>query len=94
MPTRPSPVFTPDLDLTRDAIASSPLSHGLLRGGRPLDGGGAEGAFTGVRRFEDRQAQLGIPRSTLTDRLRKLLQLGLLRQRVSTSSGRAATPTT
>lgn len=82
MGARPSPAFTPDLDLTRDAIASSPLSHGLLRVGDRWTAAVLSGAFTGVRRFEDWQAQLGIPRSTLTDRLRKLLQLGLLRQRV------------
>jgi DNA-binding HxlR family transcriptional regulator len=36
--------------------------------------------YFGVRRFEQFKAMLGLPRTTLTDRLRKLTSLGLLRQ--------------
>ena len=82
MPGRFTPGFTPDLDSTRDAIASSTLSHGLMVLGDRWTTAVLMGAFTGVQRFEDWQSQLGIPRSTLTDRLKKLVALGLLRQRV------------
>ena len=82
MPARFSPGFTPDLDNTRDAIASSALSHGLMVLGDRWTTAVLMGAFTGVDRFEEWQSRLGIPRSTLTDRLKKLVGLGLLRQRV------------
>lgn len=36
--------------------------------------------YFGVRRFDKFKAMLGLPRTTLTDRLRKLTSLGLLRQ--------------
>lgn len=75
------PGFKPDLDRTRDAIASSALSHGLMLLGDRWTTAVLLGSFTGVTRFEDWQTRLGIPRSTLTDRLRKLVGLGLLRQR-------------
>src|SRR5919202_253730 len=42
-------------------------------------------AFFGARTFEAFRAALGIPRTTLTDRLRKLTQQGIFRQ-VATSS--------
>ena len=82
MPGRFSPGFIPDLDNTRDAIASSALSHGLMVLGDRWTTAVLMGAFTGVDRFEEWQTRLGIPRSTLTDRLKKLVGLGLLRQRV------------
>lgn len=72
----------PDLDLTRDAIASSTLSHGLMALGDRWSAAVLLGAFTGVNRFELWQQRLDIPRSTLTDRLKKLVGMGLLRQRV------------
>jgi len=81
VPARFSPGFTPDLDSTRDAIASSALSHGLMVLGDRWTTAVLMGAFTGVQRFEDWQTRLGIPRSTLTDRLKKLVALGLLRPR-------------
>ena len=37
-------------------------------------------AFFGTRTFEGFRSALGIPRATLTDRLRKLTQLGIFRQ--------------
>jgi len=39
------------------------------------------GAFIGVQRFDDLQTRLGIPRQTLTERLKALLALGLFEQR-------------
>src|SRR5438552_6988651 len=36
--------------------------------------------YFGVKRFEKFKEMLGLPRTTLTDRLRKLTALGLLRQ--------------
>ena len=81
MPSAVAGRFKPDLDLTRDALASSALSHGLMLLGDRWTVALLLGAFTGVNRFEDWQTRLGIPRSTLTDRLKKLVALGLLRQR-------------
>ena len=73
--------FTPDLDLTRDALASSTLSHGLRVLGDRWTVAVLMGAFTGIQRFDDWQLRLGIPRPTLADRLKTLLGMGLLRQR-------------
>jgi hypothetical protein len=70
-----------DLELTRDALLSSTLNHGLKLLGDRWTAAVLLGAFTGVKRFEDWQVQLAIPRSTLADRLGKLIKLGLLRQR-------------
>ncbi len=81
MPAAAALAFRPDLDLTRDALASSTLNHGLLVLGDRWTMAVLLGAFTGVHKFEDWQGRLGIPRSTLTDRLRKLVAIGLLRQR-------------
>jgi DNA-binding HxlR family transcriptional regulator len=39
-------------------------------------------AFYGVRRFDDFQAMLSIPRNTLTDRLNRLVDEGLLAKRL------------
>ena len=82
MPGTVTAGFAPDLDRTRDAIASSTLSHGLKVLGDRWTTAVLLGAFTGVQKFEDWQSQLAIPRSTLTDRLKKLVALGMLRQRV------------
>ena len=82
MPGTVTPGYAPDLDRTRDAIASSTLSHGLMVLGDRWTTAVLLGAFTGVQKFEDWRSQLGIPRSTLTDRLKKLVALGMLRQRV------------
>ncbi len=72
---------TPDLDLTRDALATSTLSHGLQIIGDRWTVALLLGAFLGIRKFDDWQAQLGIPRNTLTERLKALTDLGLLRQK-------------
>ena len=74
--------FEPNLDLTRDAIASSTLSHGLMLLGDRWMSAVLLGSFTGINRFEAWQERLAIPRSTLSGRLRKLVEMGLLRQRV------------
>ncbi|HEU0023750.1 MAG TPA: helix-turn-helix domain-containing protein, partial [Thermoleophilaceae bacterium] len=37
-------------------------------------------AFLGTRRFDDFQSQLGLSRSLLADRLRKLVEAGILRR--------------
>ena len=71
----------PDLDLTRDALATSTLSHGLQVIGDRWTVALLLGAFLGVRRFDDWQSRLAIPRHTLTERLKALTDLGLLRQR-------------
>lgn len=73
--------MTPDLDLTRDALASSTLSHGLHLLGDRWTVAVILGAFLGVRRFDDWQTRLKIPRHTLTGRLKALCGLGLLQQR-------------
>jgi DNA-binding HxlR family transcriptional regulator len=73
--------FTPDLDLTRDALASSTLNHGLMVLGDRWTVAVLLGAFTGAHRFEEWQTRLGIPRPTLASRLRSLVGLGLLRRR-------------
>jgi DNA-binding HxlR family transcriptional regulator len=70
-----------DLDLTRDALASSTLSHGLQVLGDRWTVALILGAFLGVRRFEAWQARLNIPRHTLTERLGALIELGLMEQR-------------
>ena len=73
--------MTPNLDLTRDALVSSTLSHGLQVMGDRWTVALILHAFLGVRRFDDWQTRLGIPRHTLTERLKALTALGLLEQR-------------
>ena len=73
--------LNPDLDLTRDALASSTLSHGLHLLGDRWTVALILGAFIGVQRFDDWQTRLGIPRHTLAERLKTLMALGLLEQR-------------
>ena len=73
--------MTPDLDLTRDALASSTLSHGLHLLGDRWTVAVILGAFLGVRRFDEWQTRLNIPRHTLNLRLKALTELGLLQQR-------------
>jgi DNA-binding HxlR family transcriptional regulator len=73
--------LTPDLDLTRDALASSTLSHGLHLLGDRWTVAVILGAFLGVRRFDEWQTRLNIPRHTLNLRLKALSDLGLLQTR-------------
>lgn len=72
----------PDLDLMRDALATSTLSHGLKVFGDRWTAQVVLGSFLGVRRFDDWRTQLGLPRPTLSDRLKTLQQLGVLQTRV------------
>ena len=81
MPAEITLAFQPDLDQTRDALASSTLNHGLLLLGDRWTSAVLLGAFTGINRFEAWQERLKIPRSTLADRLNKLVAMGLVRKR-------------
>jgi DNA-binding HxlR family transcriptional regulator len=72
---------TTDLDLTRDALATSTLSHGLKLLGDRWTVQVLLGTFMGIRRFDDWQAQLGMSRHTLAERLKSLMALGLLKPR-------------
>jgi DNA-binding HxlR family transcriptional regulator len=76
-----TPKPQPDLQLTRDALASSTLAHGLGALGDRWTVGVLLGAFIGMHKFEDWHLRLGIPRSTLSARLKSLCAMGLLRQR-------------
>lgn len=71
-----------DLDLTRDALATSTLSHGLKVLGDRWTIQILLCAFLGIRRFDALQERTGIPRPTLSDRLRALVGIGVLRPRV------------
>lgn len=75
------PLTPEELDLRRDALATSTLDHGLQLLGDRWTMAVVLGAFLGVRRFDEWQSRLGIPRHTLAQRLRALTALGLLRQR-------------
>jgi DNA-binding HxlR family transcriptional regulator len=69
---------SPDLALTRDALATSTLSHGLQVLGDRSTVQLLLSAFVGLRRFEDLQSHGGIARPTLAGRLKALVQLGVL----------------
>ena len=73
--------MTLKLDLTRDALASSTLAHGLEILGDRWTIALLLHAFLGVRRFDDFQERLNIPRQTLAQRLKALMSLGVLTQR-------------
>lgn len=74
-----APAANLDLDLMRAALASSTLSHGLRRVGDRWTVQILMGAFMGLRRFDDFQARLGIPRHTLSERLKTLVAMDLMR---------------
>lgn len=78
---RPALQHRTDLDLTRDAIASSGLNHALMVLGDNWTSAVLMGAFTGINQFDVWIDRLGIPRATLTNRLNKLIALGLMRRR-------------
>lgn len=73
---------TLDRDLTRDALSTSTLSHGLKVFGDRWTAQIVLGAFMGVRRFDDWQMHLRIPRHTLADRLKALVHMDVLRPRL------------
>lgn len=68
-----------DLELMRAALGSSTLSHGLRHVGDRWTVQILMGAFTGVRRFDEFQTRLGIPRHTLSQRLKALVAMEMLR---------------
>jgi DNA-binding HxlR family transcriptional regulator len=68
-----------DLDLMRRALETSTLSHGLRRVGDRWSVQILMAAFMGVRRFDGFQAGLGIPRRTLSERLKGLVAMDLMR---------------
>ncbi len=68
-----------DLDLMRDALGSSTLGHGLRRVGDRWTVQILMGAFMGIRRFDDFQTRLAIPRHTLSQRLKALVAMDMLR---------------
>jgi DNA-binding HxlR family transcriptional regulator len=70
-----------DIELRRDALATSTLDHGLQLLGDRWTMAVILGAFIGVRRFDDWQSRLGIPRHTLSQRLQALTALGILETR-------------
>ena len=67
-----------DTERIRLALASSTLSHGLGAIGDRWTVQLLLGTFMGLKHFDQWQQWLGIPRSTLTQRLRRLQALGLL----------------
>ncbi len=69
-----------DIARLRRILHGSTVNQVLLRVGDRWTWSVVQQAFLGVRRFDDFQTALGIPRQTLTERLRKLVELGLLRQ--------------
>jgi DNA-binding HxlR family transcriptional regulator len=75
-------ISAPDLELTRAALATSTLSHGLKVFGDRWTVQVMLSAFLGVRRFDELQSFSNIPRPTLSDRLRSLVQIGVLKPRL------------
>ena len=73
---------TPDLKLTQAALASSTLSHGLKVFGDRWTVQVMLSAFLGIRRFDELQSFSNIPRPTLSDRLRSLVQTGVIKPRL------------
>jgi DNA-binding HxlR family transcriptional regulator len=84
---RPAPLLDRIEPLNEDQIGrlrrvlhGSAINQVLLRIGDRWTWSVLQQAFLGVRRFDDFQSALAIPRQTLTERLRTLVDLGLLRQ--------------
>ena len=71
-----------DLDLMREALSTSTLSHGLKLLGDRWTVQVLMGAFIGIQRFDDFHNRLGIPRHTLSDRLKALVTMDMLRPRL------------
>lgn len=74
-----APAQALDLDLMRRALDSSTLSHGLRRVGDRWTVQILMAAFLGIRRFDAFQTRLGIPRPTLSERLKALVAMEMLR---------------
>ncbi|WP_417587119.1 winged helix-turn-helix transcriptional regulator [Pararhodobacter oceanensis] len=77
-----TPSQTPDLDLIRDALSTSTLSHALKLIGDRWTMQILMGAFTSIKRFDDFQTHLNIPRRTLSERLKALVHMDMLRPRL------------
>ncbi|MCO8251171.1 winged helix-turn-helix transcriptional regulator [Comamonas thiooxydans] len=71
-----------DLTLVRDALSSSNLSHGLKLIGDHRTAQVVFGAFLGQRRFDDWLSGSNMPRHTLAERLKSLVQMDVLRPRM------------
>jgi len=78
----PETRMPPDLPLLHDALMSSTLNHGLQLVGDRWTAEVILGAFIGVRRFDDWQRLAGMPRPTLSARLKALVTMGVLRPQV------------
>jgi DNA-binding HxlR family transcriptional regulator len=74
-----APAQALDLDLMRRALDTSTLSHGLKRVGDRWTVQILMAAFLGIRRFDGFQTRLGIARPTLSDRLKALVAMEMLR---------------
>lgn len=72
----------PDLTLICEALSTSTLAHGLKLIGDRWTMQILMGAFMGVKRFDDFHDRLGIPRHTLSDRLKALVHMDMLRPRL------------
>lgn len=71
-----------DLALVREALDTSTLSHGLKIIGDHRTAQVVLGAFMGQRRFDDWLSGANIPRHTLAERLKSLVQMDVLRPRL------------
>ena len=71
-----------DIDLMREALSSSTLSHGLKLMGDRWTLQVLLGAFLGLRKFDEWHTHLGIPRHTLADRIKTLVQVDVFRPRL------------
>ena len=77
-----NPPLDLDLELVRDALSTSTLSHGLKIIGDHRTAEVVLGAFMGKRRFDDWLASVKIPRPTLAERIKSLVQMDVLRPRM------------
>ena len=71
-----------ELTLVQEALSSSTLSHGLKIIGDHRTAQVVVGAFMGKRRFDDWLSSTNIPRPTLAERLKALVQMDILRPRM------------
>lgn len=74
----PAAAARPELERLREAIHGSSLNQGLLLLGDRWTLSILRAAFLGTRQFEQFRAQLDIPRQTLSQRLKQLVQAGIL----------------
>ncbi len=84
----PAEAAAPDLALIRAALASSTLAHGLRHLGDRWTMQILMAAFLGVKGFDAFHEQLGIPRATLSERLKALVALGLFEKEAGRARAR------